>query len=140
MTPFTLGPVEFDVVALDGDRPSPGLLRALAVQLDAGAVRIADFAVISKDRNGAVSVSEVDLDEYGLAGIDLLAPGLAGHDDLVELAEHVAPGRAAAVIALELVWARELAEQLAASGGEVVATERIPASIVNAVLEYAADE
>jgi hypothetical protein len=38
---------------------------------------------------------------------------------------------------LELVYARRLAEQVAQSGGVVLRTERIPAPVVNAVLEAA---
>ncbi len=139
MRPFTLGPVELDLVALDGDLPSAGILRALAAQVDAGAVRVADLVVVSRDIGGEVSVAEVDLDEYGLAGVELLAPGLAGEEDIADLAAHIAPGHAAAVVVLKLVWARELAAQLAASGSTVMATERIPAPVVNALLDIAAD-
>jgi len=43
----------------------------------------------------------------------------------------------AAIVALELVYARRLADKLASSGGVVLSAERIPAPIVNAVMDLA---
>ncbi len=54
---------------------------------------------------------------------------------MAELAEHIPVGTSAALIALELTWARTLAETFNASGGVVLRTERIPAPIVNAIVD-----
>src|SRR5690606_40144642 len=37
---FTFGPVEFYLVGLDGDRPSPAVISALTELIDAGLVRL----------------------------------------------------------------------------------------------------
>lgn len=52
-----------------------------------------------------------------------------------DLAELVPPGTSAVLVALELTYARELAQNLAAGGGFVLKSERIPAPVVNAVLD-----
>lgn len=135
MRAFPLGPVELNIVALDGPEPSPDVLRALAAQVDAGTVNLLDFVVVHKSASGEVTVRELDAANLGLAGLDQLTPGLVTEEDLRQLAEHLPPRASAAVVAFELAWARELAEQLTASGTVVLATERIPATVVNAALD-----
>ena len=49
-------------------------------------------------------------------------------------------GGSAAVVALELVYARKLASALAASGGVVLSAERIPAPVVNALVDAIEEE
>lgn len=139
MKPFTLGPVELTIVALESERPSPGFLASLAAQIDDGAVRLVDFVVIQKSLDGQVTVSEVDRAEFALAGLDLWARGLAGYEDLSVLADRVPPGTSAAVIAFEPTWSRTLDQQLAESGAVVIGTERIPAVVANAILELSVE-
>jgi len=139
MKPFTLGPVELTIVALDSGRPSPGILAALAAQVDSGAVRLVDFVVIEKSLDGHMTVSEVDRVDYAFAGLEFCARGLAGYEDLRILADRMMPGTCAAVIGFEPVWSRLLDEQLAEVGAVVIGTERIPAVVANAVLELSAE-
>lgn len=135
------GPVELSVISLPSAAPSPELLAAIAKQVRSGVVRILDFAVVTKTENGAVQVDEIELDESGVAGVDveLAVPGLTSSDDLELLAADLAPGTSAAVVAFEMVWARELAAQVAADGATVVTSERIPAPVVNALVEMEAE-
>jgi hypothetical protein len=114
-------------------------LHALATQVRSGVVRLLDFVVVSKTETGEEHIEEIDLVEFGLADLELHVPGLAAEEDLEELALRIPDGSAAAIVAFELLWARELAEQLAADGSAVIATERIPAPVVNAIVELASD-
>ena len=52
----------------------------------------------------------------------------------------IEPGTTAALVALELTWAKRIAEKLAAAGSEVIGVERIPAPVVNALLESIEDD
>ncbi|MFE6733650.1 DUF6325 family protein [Microbacterium sp. NPDC057650] len=140
ISPEQYGPVELNVISLASPSPSPELLHALAAQIRAGVVRLLDFVVVSKSERGEVKYEEIDVEAYELADLVVHLPGLAGEDDLAELAEGVPAGGAAAVVAFELLWARELAEQLAEDGSVVIATERIPASVVNTIVGMASDE
>lgn len=128
-----LGPVELMVVSLAQAGPSPAVIEALAAQVQAGTVRVLDFVVVDKSDSGDVEVTEVELDALGGAALDLAVPGLTGDEDIAILAETLPPGGTAAIVALELVWARDLGARLAAEGSEVVASERIPSSVVNEI-------
>jgi hypothetical protein len=139
---FTFGPVEFYLVGLEGDRPSPGVIDALGELIDAGTVRLLDFVVISKSDEGDVTVVEIEdqSEEYGFGGIEFGAIGLAGDEDIEEFAAVVEPGASAALVVLELAWAKRLAEKLSASGAQVLSAERIPAPVVNALVDAISEE
>ncbi|MFB7251168.1 DUF6325 family protein [Microbacterium sp. NPDC056234] len=140
LAPVQYGPVELTVISLRDTVPSAGVLHALAAQVSEGVVRVLDFVVLSRSATGAVSIEEIDRDGFALDGLELHAPGLAGDEDLTAIAERLPLGGAAAVVVLELLWARDLAEQLEHDGSVVLAAERIPASVVNTVVGMAADD
>lgn len=139
MAEFEFGPVELHLVGFEGERPSPGVMGALLDLVGQGIVRLLDFVIISKSEDGEITVTEIEAEAeaYGIVDVEIVAAGIAGDEDIDEFAELIAPGTSAALVAFELVYARALAEQLAASGGIVLRSERIPAPIVNAVLEAA---
>ncbi len=134
------GPVELHVITLPDSEVSAGLLSALLAQIDKGVVRLLDFVVVTKSVTGTLGIEEVDLDEFGIDGLTELAHGLTSEEDLLELGVALAPGTGALVVALELLWAAELAEQLATQDSVVIATERIPAPVVNTVMSLIDDE
>lgn len=139
-TDLQFGPVELNVISLSSPEPSPELLQALAAQIRAGVVRLLDFVVVSKSETGEVSFEEIDVEAYEDADLVIEVPGLTGDEDLYELAAAIPDGGAAAVVAFELLWARDLAEQLAEDDSVVIATERIPAPVVNAIVGMASDD
>ena len=134
MTPFTLGPVEFYLISLADSQPAEAVIDELRDVLTTGTVQLLDLVVISKSDAGDVTVTEIEAD------VDLGAPGLAGDDDIAEFAAVIEPGTTAALVALELTWAKRIAEKLAAAGSEVIGVERIPAPVVNALLESIEDD
>ena len=140
LAPAQYGPVELTVISLRDPVPSAGVLHALADQISEGVVRVLDFVILSKSASGTVSIEEIDLDGFALDGLELHAPGLAGDEDLTAIAGRLPFGGAAAVVVLELLWARDLAEQLAHDGSVVLAAERIPASVVNTIVGMASDD
>lgn len=137
MADFRYGPVELYLVGFEGERPAPSLMQALMDLLEGGLVRLLDFVIIAKSDDGEVTVTEIEdeTDEYGFGSIELAEVGIAGDEDIDELAELIPPGGSAALVALELVYARALAGKLAASGAEVLSVERIPAPVVNAIVD-----
>lgn len=136
MTNLEYGPVELLLVSLGTATPTPALLAALTDALETKAVRLIDLVFISRDADGSLRIEEVEdvSDEYGFGAVELEASGLAGSEDLDELAEQVPPGTSAAVVVFEHSWARNLGTALAAAGGEVISAERIPAPVVNDLL------
>ncbi|GAA1922817.1 hypothetical protein GCM10009775_14040 [Microbacterium aoyamense] len=142
MAEFRYGPVELYLVGFEGDRPDPGVLSALADLVEGGLFRLLDLVIVSKSEDGDIDIVEIEDGDIveGLGDIELAELGIAGEEDIIELAELVPPGGSAIIVALELLFARTLAEKIAAAGAVVLSAERIPAPIVNAVLDAAQSE
>lgn len=139
MADFRYGPVELFLLGLDGERPDPALIAELAHLVQEDVLRVLDFVVIAKSESGDVEIVEISDDSDDYAALDLVLTGITGDEDIQELAELVPAGGSAAVVALELVYARKLASTLAASGGVVLSSERIPAPVVNALVDAIED-
>lgn len=107
----------------------------LAALVAGGEIRLLDLLVVSRGVDG--DLSSVEIEDLGLGELELEASGIVGDDDLAELGEVIAPGTSAALLAIELVWAKRLASRFAESGGVVLRSDRIPADVVNTVLEAA---
>lgn len=137
MPDFRYGPVEFFLLGLAEDRPDPGVIAELTRLVESGTVRVLDFVVIGKSVDGELVVTELeeDDDRFGLSGVEIVVSGLSGGEDIEEFAPLIAPGTSAALVALEMSWARRLAGSLAAAGGAVLAHERVPAPVVNALVD-----
>lgn len=142
MINFRYGPVELYLVGFTGEYPSIEVLGALKDLIDTGLVRLLDLVLVTRSEDGAVEVVEVegDTDMPGLGETTALATGLIGTDDIVSLSEAIEPGASAVLVALELAYARALAEQLIASDGELLRSVRIPAPVVNALLDIVEQE
>lgn len=139
MAEFRYGPVELFLLGLEEDRPDPRVLNELAALAEGGILRVLDFVVIAKSEDGDVTITEIeDGDDFGIG--DLVLSGLTGEEDIREFAELVPAGGSAAVVALELLYARRLSEALAATGGIVLSAQRIPAPVVNALVDTIENE
>lgn len=137
MKEFRFGPAEFYLVGFEGERPDPATFAALADLVSRGVVRVLDFVLLAKATDGTIDILEIEEDDPALShgGLEPIAAGLASEEDVLALAEIVPPGRSAAVVVLELAFARILAQDLAAAGGQVLRSERVPAPVVNAVMD-----
>lgn len=138
MVDFRYGPVDLIAAAFDGDLPDPSVLAALAELVDAGQVRVLDMLLVRRDGDGALHFSELDMDDPAYAEfsrVEIHAEGLIANEDAAALVDELGPHCSATVVALELTWATALANRLASVGGVVIETQRIPAPVVNAVLD-----
>lgn len=135
MSDFTYGPVELVLIGFDGDRPGPEVGKALLDLVEEKTINLLDLVFVSKSLDGDLTILEIDeVEQEELSRLALLESGLTGQDDVEELAEAVAPGTSAAILAVELVWAKNFAEALFRSGGMVLNSVRIPAPVVNAIV------
>ncbi|MCT9821085.1 DUF6325 family protein [Microbacterium sp. W1N] len=134
MTTFDYGPIEFYAIGFDGDRPGPGVLQAIDDLVESGTVNLLDLVFATRAADGELSVVELSdtTDDGGAPALDLI--GLTGHDDVEALAENLPPGSSAAILAVELLWAKKFAAALYDAGGAVIAREGVPAPLVNAFL------
>jgi hypothetical protein len=97
--------------------------------VESGTIRLYDLMVISKTESGAVEAMEIKdsplaQDFSYFAGA---SSGLLSDDDLREAAEAMTPGTVAALMVYENSWAIPFVAAARSSGGEVVASGRIPA-------------
>jgi hypothetical protein len=125
-----MGPVDYLVVEFPDTRVPGDVLQRILDLVDRGTVRILDLAFIRKEANGSVTGLEVtDLDGDGVLDLRVLegAPsGLVARDDLDEAAAAIEPGRAAAIVLYENLWAIPFVSALRRAGAELVASGRIP--------------
>ncbi|WP_297371974.1 DUF6325 family protein [Cryobacterium sp.] len=131
--------MEILLISFEGDKPGPAIGAALQNLIEEKTITLLDLIFVSLSADGDPRIVEIDdlPDRSQLPDIELGELGLAGLDDVEELASELPPGASAAVLVVELAWARHFASVLAASGGAVLHQERIPAPVVNAVLEAA---
>lgn len=133
MTTFDYGPIEFYAIGFDGDRPGPGLLEAIDDLVESGTVNLLDLVFARRSPEGELEIMELsDTIDDGVPALDLA--GLAGEEDIMALAEDLEPGSSAAIVVVELLWAKSFAAALYDAGGMVLARHGIPAPVVNAFL------
>ena len=142
MAEFEFGPAEFMVAQFDTDRPSPGVVEAILELVESGTVRLLDLVFVERHPDGSVDIIELEQigDEIGLTDVTLEASGIAGDEDVEQIAELLDPGSTGAVLVIEHLWAKTLASRFFESGGVVLHSERIPAPVLNAVAAEAYEE
>ncbi|MCM2415834.1 DUF1269 domain-containing protein [Streptomyces sp. RKAG290] len=138
---MAVGPVEYLVVAFPGSRFTGAIAPALADAVASKAVRILDLTFVYRAEDGTIEIVELeDLDPGELVSFEPVegeVTGMLNSDDIRELGERVPPGSSAALIVWEDLWAVPLTEAVRASGGQLIAHERIPAEVAEAAASAA---
>jgi dihydrodipicolinate synthase/N-acetylneuraminate lyase len=134
-----MGPVDFVLLEFQSDQLDGSAGAAMLDLVDRGIVSILDLLVIQKEADGSFTGIEItDLTADDLGGIAVFAgarSGLLGDDDLAEAAQALEPGTTGAVIVYENTWARPFVAAAQRAGAQLVASARIPADVVNEVLD-----
>jgi hypothetical protein len=130
-----MGPIDYVILEWPGEQPT-GTVAPLIVDLvDRGIIRVLDVAFLGKDENGSVFAIDVpDLDDAFAAFVGA-SSGLLRPEDLEEAAGVLEPGTSAAVLIWENRWAAPVAVALRRSGGQLVASGRIPVQGILAALD-----
>lgn len=101
-------------------------------------MNLLDLVFVRRSPEGEIETLEFsDTVDDGAPALDLA--GLAGQEDIRYLADSLEPGTSAAILVVELLWAKAFAAALYDAGGAVIAREAIPAPVVNAFLSEYAD-
>jgi Family of unknown function (DUF6325) len=132
-----MGPLEYAVFRFQGNEFNGEILPALGRLVDSGTIAVLDLLFITKDGDGKASWVELqDLpgDGEGLMAVTGGQRSLLSEEDAQFVADDMPPNCSAALLVWEDKWAEELVNAIQASGGEAVAVERIPKSIVDAAL------
>lgn len=133
------GPIDFVLLEFTGDKLTGRAAEEVLRLADNGTIRLFDVMFVGKSPDGEVYA--VDLAAEALAealGVERLAgarSGLLADDDINAAAEAMMPGTLAVMIVYENAWAIPFIAAARESGGEMVATARIPADEVMAALD-----
>jgi hypothetical protein len=129
-----MGPVDYIVLEWPGRQPSGEIAPMILDLVDRGIIRVIDVALMVKDEEGGVAALDLaSLPEF--ADFEGVATGLLGLEDLNEAANALEPGTSAAVLVWENRWAAPVAVAMRRSGGQLVASGRIPIQAVLAALD-----
>jgi Family of unknown function (DUF6325) len=134
-----LGPVDYIVVEFPAGASSfTGEMAAELLRLvDAGTIRVIDILILTKDEDGTIEAMELsDIEELGpLETVEAELAELLAADDVEHLAAAMEPGSTAGVLIWENLWAAPFASAARRSGGQLIATGRIPIQAIIASLE-----
>lgn len=135
-----MGPIDYLVVEWTGKQPTGEAIPYLVDLVDSGLIRILDLAFITKDEDGTVAEIEFeDLGDGDFAVFEGVSTGLIGEEDHAEAAGALEPGTSAAILVYENRWAAPFAAAVRRSGGQLVASGRIPVQALLAGLDAIED-
>jgi hypothetical protein len=133
------GPVDYLVVEFPaGSSNFTGeMAKELSSLVDRGIVRVLDLLVLQKDEEGNIEAFEIDdLDEVDeLRQLETQVAEILAEEDVVNLAAAMEKGSTAGVIVWENSWAAPFASAARRSGGQLIASGRIPIQAIVASLE-----
>jgi len=134
------GPIDYLLVEWPGRQPKGEVAPHLVELVERGLIRILDLTFIRKEEDGSVSaleIADVGGEVAELAVFEGASSGLLSADDVDQAGEALEPGTSAALLVYENLWAAPLAAAVRDSGGELVASGRIPIDDVLAALDAA---
>ncbi|MHA7283636.1 DUF6325 family protein [Arthrobacter sp. TMS2-4] len=126
-----VAPIDFVLLEFSADRLTGDAAPALMDLVDRGVIRLFDLLIIRKAEDGTVDIVEFSdpLSERG--GFSTFAgasSGILDQEDIRQATEAMTPGTVAALIVYENTWAARFVAAVRASGGELIASARIPAT------------
>jgi Family of unknown function (DUF6325) len=139
MTEQDIGPIDYLTLEFPKAKLTGEGLAALVDLVDRGIIRILDLRFVKREGDGtftAVAISDFDGDGVlDLAVFEGVESGLLDDDDLSQAASVIAPGSAAGLLVYENTWAGPFVSAMRRAGADVVASGRIPANDVLAMLD-----
>ena len=135
-----MGPIDYLLVEWPGRQPTGEAMPHLLDLVDRGVIRVLDLVFLSKAEDGSVTRVEIsDLGEAGAAfsAFEGASSGLLSEEDTEEAGSALEAGTAAALLVYENRWAAPFASAVRRSGGQLVATGRIPIQAMLAALDAA---
>ncbi|HEX4688562.1 MAG TPA: DUF6325 family protein [Nocardioides sp.] len=134
-----VGPIDYLAVEFPGAKLNGDGLRILVDLVERGIIRILDLRLAVVEANGDITAVEItDLDGDGTLDLAVFSgarSGLLGDDDLMDSASLVEPGNAVGLLLYENTWAGPFVAALRRADAEVIASGRIPAADVIAMLD-----
>jgi hypothetical protein len=142
-TATQLGPVELIALAFKQPSFDGSVLKELVDLVDRKVIRVLDLMVVHKTDDGSIAAVEFsDLGDEAEVFIGLAPAGvdLIGEDDVSLAGDLLEPGDAAALLVWEDLWAAPFVHAVRNAGGVLLAHDRIPVDVLEAVMSYEGDE
>jgi hypothetical protein len=137
---YEMGPIDFIVVEWPGRQPNGEVAPHLIDLVERGLIRILDLAFIAKGEDGSVAaleIADVGAEVAELAIFEGASSGLLGDEDIDQAGATLEPGTSAAILVFENSWAAPFVTAVRDSGGQLVASGRIPVEDLLAALDAA---
>src|SRR6186713_2901836 len=135
----SLGPVDYLVVEFPAGASNftGEMAHELLALVDSGTIRVIDVLILQKDEDGNVEAMELsDIEQLGpLQAVEAQLAELLAAEDVEHLAAAMDPGSTAGVLIWENLWAAPFASAARRSGGQLIATGRIPIQAIVASIE-----
>lgn len=135
------GPVDFVLIEFPTGSSTTSTAEALVDLVDSGVVRLYDIVVVRKAGDGQVERVDLGVPHDGAgAGFEAFAgaqSGLFDDEDVMQAGVALEPDTTALLVAYENAWAIPFVAAAHSAGGQLVASERIPADVLIEVLETA---
>jgi uncharacterized membrane protein len=130
LTEEELGPIDYIVVEFPAGatRLTGEAAAELAALVASETIRVLDLVVVHKREDGSIDVDEFeDFEDLGPLGvIEASLADVLAEADLIDISAAMEPGSAAAVLVWENTWAAPFAVALRKTGGQLIASGRIP--------------
>jgi uncharacterized membrane protein len=134
---MTLGPLEYTVIAFEGNRFNGEIAQEIEKIVDREIIRLVDLVFITKDIDGEVTVIEMDnRDDPRFAGFASLLHGLHGiftDDDVAAIGEDLPANTSAMAVLFEHRWAEALKDAISAAGGFLVSRTTVAPEVLELV-------
>ena len=134
-----LGPVDYVVVEFPAGASNftGEMAEELVGLVNSGTIRLIDVLILTKSEDGTVDAMELsDIEELGeLRALEAQLAELLAEEDVENLAAAMDPGSTAGVLIWENLWAAPFAAAARRSGGQLIATGRIPIQAIIASIE-----
>jgi uncharacterized protein DUF6325 len=132
-----MGPIDYLLIEWPGRQPTGEVAPHVIDLVDRGLIRILDFALIAKGDDGSVVALEISDLGAEFAVFEGASSGLLADEDVEEAAAALEAGTSAALLVFENRWAAPFAAAVRRSGGQLVASGRIPIQAMLAALDAA---
>ncbi|HEV7759370.1 MAG TPA: DUF6325 family protein [Acidimicrobiales bacterium] len=133
-----LGPIDWIVIEFPGSRFNGQIAPALADLVDRDLVKVLDLVILKKEDDGSIEAFELsDLDDGEAGSLQAYEGELAmllSEDDVTAVGEALEPGSTAGLLVWENTWAAPFGAAVRKSGGQLVASGRIPTQALLAAL------
>lgn len=121
---MNLGPTSVLVIEFQGGEYKGEILAALVDLVQKGIVRVVDAVAVKKD--GAGTITAMEINQLPLKDLHIFDPleaqitGLLSNTDIQKIGDLLDNNCAAGLLALEHIWAEQLAQAIVRAKGKVV--------------------